>query len=89
MAKFFRWQRGGLDESLKTTVEVCTLEELFARMQATDGPLAPATPQDIRVEPYDALPDPKIGWPATYAVSVRVAEPDTWALVGFADGPLR
>jgi hypothetical protein len=44
MAKFFRWHRGGLDESLKTTVEVCTREELFAHMQATDGPFAPATP---------------------------------------------
>jgi hypothetical protein len=46
-------------------------------------------PQDIRIEPYDTLPDPKIGWLVTYAVSVRIAEPNTWALVGFADGPLQ
>lgn len=88
--KLFRWHRGGLEESLATMVEVVTRAELFEHLQNTGGRLSPNTPEDIRIEPYDMSPDARIGWPQTWAVSVRVDQRpfEMWTLIGFSDGPL-
>jgi hypothetical protein len=77
----FREHRGGLDESLRTCVEIADrpalvmyIRELLSRYYFV------FQPDQLHVEPY--ANDARIGWPNTHVVTI-----DGYGVVGFTDGP--
>lgn len=85
----FRFQRGGLDESIATTVIVKTPLDLFAviSQSAPDGCPWKAA---IEIEPYPSEGknfDPRTGW-YTHIVLANIVEPDKMHPVGFLSEPL-
>lgn len=83
----FRWHRGGLHESLKTSQKfdgsaeglVYLLRQEFDRFPSLDGKV---TIDTIKVEKYGDGIDMRCGWD-TYIVTI----PD-YGVAGFTDGPL-
>lgn len=73
----FRWQRGGLEESLATTVDVRTLVELSDLVHT-----ATECPGRVSVAPYYPRIDVRTGWLETHVVTMG------GQAVGFTDGPL-
>jgi hypothetical protein len=78
----YRHHRGGLDESLETTVEVNTLEELIAHINK-DWEVWGKVVAEIKFDHVGM--DERIGWD-TYYVLQRFQEEDTWTVAGFSDG---
>ncbi len=77
----FREHRGGLAESLETTVEVQTKAELAAHMRSKISPFGFFfEDDDLTVEPYGF--DDRIGWD-TYIVQI-----DGYGVAGFTNGAL-
>ena len=79
-----REHRGGLAESMATTIEIdATAPALLAAMQPVVAPWGVyLTPDMIHLEPYGGI-DERIGWD-TYIVTI-----DGHGVYGFTDGPLR
>jgi hypothetical protein len=76
----FREHRGGLDESLATTVELePTKDALNAQLQQRYGEWWKFNEDDVSVKPYSF--DVRIGWD-THIVCIK------GAAVGYTDGPL-
>lgn len=82
-ARKLRQHRGGLDESMATTVEIeATMPALLAAMQPVMEPWGVAlTPDAVHVTPYGGI-DKRIGWD-THVVTL-----DGYGVYGFTDGPL-
>jgi hypothetical protein len=78
-----RQHRGGLAESMATTVEIeATMPSLLAAMRPVMAPWGvDLTPDMVHVEPYGGI-DKRIGWD-TYIVTM-----DGRGVYGFTDGPL-
>jgi hypothetical protein len=74
----FRCQRGSLEESLKTMVEIGSRGELVAHLRRALAPL-PVSNKSISVRYYGF--DERIGWP-TYLVTVK------GEVAGFTDGKI-
>ena len=74
----FREQRGSLEESLKTTVEIASRSELVSHLRRVLRPM-PVDGKGISVRYYTF--DARIGWP-TFLVTVK------GMAVGFTDGKL-
>jgi hypothetical protein len=74
----FRSQRGSLEESLRTTVEIADRAALVAHLRRTLAPM-PVHGRDVAVRYYTF--DERIGWP-TYLVTVEKKA------VGFTDGKI-
>lgn len=83
MAKF-REHRGGLAESLETTVEVETKADLVAHMRSKLSPFGfHFEDADMTIKPYGADPyDSRIGW-NTFIVTI-----DGYGVAGFTNGAL-
>lgn len=75
----FRFHRGGLDESLKTTTEVQNKEELLDHINAFDF----CKIVEIKFEYY--ANDPR-AWGDTWIVMKRMNGTDNWGVAGFSDG---
>jgi hypothetical protein len=75
----FREHRGTLAESMETTVEVASLDELLAHLAPIVAPIA-LTAERIAIAPYAI--DPRIGWD-TYLVFIT-----GYGVAGFLNGPL-
>ena len=78
----FREHRGGLSESLETTVEIEATKVAIANRfnEALSGwPVPEATAEDVKVEPYGY--DDRINW-ETHIVSIR-----GFGVFGFCDSP--
>ena len=73
----FREQRGGLNESLTTVVNLNGRADLIAYLTRLLNPV-PVSSEDVIVKAYGF--DDRIGWD-TYVVSVR-----NYGVVGFIDG---
>jgi hypothetical protein len=74
-----RMHRGGLKESLATTVEIAPTKEALAAVISTSLEMD-VSPSQIHVEPYGF--DKRIGWD-TYSIKV-----DGFGFYGFSDGPI-
>lgn len=78
----YRHHRGGLEESLKTTVEVSTLEELIIHLNAVWGCWGKIV-EEVKFQ-YCGM-DERIDWD-TYYVLQRLHGEDTWTVAGMSDG---
>lgn len=79
----YRSHRGGLSESMKTVVEVNTIEELKDHISSKIG----SKVLDIKIEYYTY--DDRIKW-ETYIVECRVeTSPNNWFVSGFINGDLK
>lgn len=75
----FRFHRGGLGESMQTTVEVSDRADLCSKVR-TEWGFPPFEDDELQVVPY--VHDPRIGW-NTHIVSIL-----NGCVVGFTDGPI-
>jgi hypothetical protein len=78
----FRHHRGGLEDSLKTTIEVKSLEELMVHLDAGWKCYGKAI-EEIKFD-YVGM-DERIGWD-TYYVLQRLQGEDQWTVAGMSDG---
>jgi hypothetical protein len=77
----FREQRGGLDESMATCIELADRDALVTHLKRELGKYHYGfEPHLLKVEPYAR--DDRIGWLDTHIVSI-----DGYGVVGFTDGP--
>ncbi|MDP4145609.1 MAG: hypothetical protein Q8936_14175 [Bacillota bacterium] len=88
----FRFHRGSLEDSLKTTIIVKTFNEIVEAIVTSD--LIKATKQDwgaiFKITPYpdrESNFDPRIGW-YTHMVLSNIYEKDKMHPVGFLSEPL-
>lgn len=87
----FRFHRGGLKESLATTIIVKTFTDLVKAIVMQDGFVNDANknwPGRIKIEPYPAENnfDDRIGW-YTHLVSANVYEKDVMCPIGYLSEP--
>lgn len=76
----FRWQRGSLDESMKTVVEVADKAALIALLAADElKPFGEVNEETVAIS--DPFYDERIGW-NTYYVTIN------GKCCGMTDGPL-
>ncbi len=73
----FRFQRGSLNESMKTMIEVNSKEELFEKLKEAYEPFADFNIDDVEIEDY--CYDSRIGW-NTKLVTIK------GQAAGFMDG---
>ena len=82
----FREHRGGLAESMETCVEIASYGQLLDHIGNIfqEPPLNTFAfdPRKVHVKEYSMEPDARIGWPATYIVTV-----DGYGPLGFTDDP--
>jgi len=75
-----RQHRGGLEESMATTIEIePTMEALLAAVRASMSPLSVAD-DSLSVKPYGF--DKRINW------DTHIVEIQGFGVYGFTDGPL-
>lgn len=75
----FRPHRGGLAESMEETIEIQTLDQLVAHLNART-PYILTLREALIIEPYGGI-DARTGWD-THIVT------DKFGVVGFTDGPM-
>jgi len=73
----FRFHRGSLEESMKTQIEVKTIDELVTEINMDNYFCPELTKDQITIEKYDY--DPRINWD-TYIVNSRDG------VIGFMNG---
>jgi hypothetical protein len=78
----YRHHRGGLEESLDTTVKVNSLEELLAHINKVWKPFGKIV-EEIKFD-YACMDD-RTGWD-TYYVLQRLQGEDRWTVAGMSDG---
>jgi len=79
----FREHRGGLAEAMKTKVNLDGRAALVSHIQQLLKPFGlDVKDEDVKVVLYSG-PDPRIGWNATYVVTVK-----GYGVIGFADSPV-
>ena len=73
-----------LSDSMATLVEVADRAALLAHVRRKFSDFGPTfADEQMHVEPYSNRPDERIGWNATYIVTL-----EGYGVVGFTDGPL-
>jgi len=85
----FRFHRGGLQDSLDTTIIVKSFQHLCAIIADHAAP-ADKWGASIKIEPYPEEGknfDPRIGW-YTYLVTANIYEKDKMHPIGFLSEPL-
>jgi hypothetical protein len=78
----FRYHRGGLDDSLKTTINVDSEQDLINHMNSKYSHMG-ATVEEIDF--YHVGFDERINWD-TYYVSCRLKGESEWFVAGMSDG---
>lgn len=78
----FRFQRGGLEESMATCVEIHSKDELYEIINKELGELIKIQPKKIKFKKY--LSDYRTGWKKQYLVVA-----DGVGVIGYSDSKLK
>jgi hypothetical protein len=78
----FRHHRSSLEDSMKTAIEVRSIDDLVLELQKRFT-FWVIKPSDIHIEEYMPWADTRIGWEKTYLVTLSGK-----GVVGFTNGPL-